>query len=128
MNLVGISHFYTNTISQNQTPRLLPIEAVPSPAGFDSAIDTISISSQSNESDKTDGIKKKLRKSFKSVKQMAQYMLLMIKKYNDIKAQSPNGKVDFEKEKELFSALNEIEDMGKGDRPPVSEKSISMIV
>ena len=126
MNLVGISHSYT--ISQNQTPRSLPIGAVPSPAGFDTAIDTISIPSQSNELDKTNAIQKKLRKSFKSVKQMAQYMLLMMKKYNDIKVQAPNGKVDFEKEKELFAALNEIEDMGKGDRPPVSEKLISMIV
>ncbi len=59
---------------------------------------------------------------------MAQYILIMIQKYNDIKAQAPQGKVNFEKQKELMAVLDEIEDIGKGDRPPVSNESISMIV
>jgi hypothetical protein len=124
MNLVGISHSYS--ISQSQTSRSLPIGAVPSPAGFNSLIDEVS--TNANESNRTDSTKKKFRKSFKSVKQMAQYILIMIQKYNDIKAQAPQGKVNFEKQKELMAVLDEIEDIGKGDRPPVSNESISMIV
>ncbi len=92
------------------------------PAGFESPISNTEDKSDSDRSNKL------LRKSFKSVKQMAQYMFLLMKKSIDIKEQAKNGHLNTEDQKRLEHVLSEIEDMANEERPPVSTSSISVIV
>ena len=98
----------------------------PSPSDF-TVIQDVSLS-RADKDDDSKRLENLLKKKFKSVKQMAQYMLLMMKKYLDIKAQGQAGNLNFEQEQEIQALLNELEDMGKGDRPPVDTESFNMIV
>ena len=125
MNVVGITHSY---ISQSSNVPLLNKGAVraPSPSDF-TVIQDISLS-RADKDDDSKRLENLLKKKFKSVKQMAQYMLLLMKKYLDIKAQGQTGNLNFEQEQEIQALLNELEDMGKGDRPPVDTESFNMIV